>query len=90
MLWELLQALGKLLFRKEKAAIAIEGFDRFSARMERRLEATEARLDVCEEDRVEMRQVIGVLGMKVEDCDDDRKELRSRLETLESNSQIPP
>jgi predicted nuclease with TOPRIM domain len=86
MLWELLQTVWRALFKKEKASIAIEGFDRFSARMEHRLNRTEERLDECDRDRAELREQaeeqrseIACLRMKVVECDEDRAELREKI-----------
>ncbi len=79
---ELFASIWNWLWRKEKSSIAIEGFDRLSARFENRLTVTEDRLDECDRDRAELRSEVTDLKVKSVECDTDRAELRSEVHEL--------
>lgn len=63
------------------------GWDKFSDRIERRLERTEQRLDECEEDRHALRYDISELRSRIAECDNDREQLTERVAVLEAKTQ---
>lgn len=86
-MWNWITSVLTWLFKKEGAAIAIEGYDRLYNRQNDWIERTEKRLDDCERDRDELHKKMGCLEIKVDECESDRRELRERIEVLETNSQ---
>jgi len=91
---EVARAIWAWLTRKEKASVALEGFNLlsgsqrdFNEQILHQLNTQNERLDECDQDRADLRTEVNALNTKVAECDEDRKELRDRIETLEQQSQ---